>query len=95
MGKSLLNKQVHRNIALQHNRFMAEASEKEPEVVLIGDTHIQRLAQHEVCGLYTLSENICLLTTFSGTLLFICCMFCFSDCLCTGLKNTGNSFFCG
>jgi len=29
---------------------MAEAREKEPEVVLIGDTHIQRLAQHEVCG---------------------------------------------
>jgi len=28
---------------------MAEAREKEPEVVLIGDTHIQRLAQHEVC----------------------------------------------
>jgi len=38
------------NIALQHNRFMAEAREKEPEVVLIGDTHIQRLAQHEVSG---------------------------------------------
>jgi len=36
-------------VALQHNRFMAEAREKEPEVVLIGDTHIQRLAQHEVC----------------------------------------------
>jgi len=29
---------------------MAEAREKEPEVVLIGDTHIQRLAQHEVVG---------------------------------------------
>ena len=42
-------------IALQHNRFMAEAREKEPEVVLIGDTHIQRLAQHEVRGLVHMS----------------------------------------
>jgi platelet-activating factor acetylhydrolase IB subunit beta/gamma len=31
-----------------HNRFMAEAREKEPEVVLIGDTHIQRLAHNEI-----------------------------------------------
>jgi platelet-activating factor acetylhydrolase IB subunit beta/gamma len=31
-----------------HNRFMAEAREQEPEVVLIGDTHIQRLAHNEI-----------------------------------------------
>jgi len=28
---------------------MSEAREQEPEVVLIGDTHIQRLAHTEVC----------------------------------------------
>ena len=39
---------------------MAEAREKEPEVVLIGDTHIQRLAQHEVRGLVHTVLNVIL-----------------------------------
>jgi len=40
---------------------MAEAHEKEPEVVLIGDTHIQRLAQHEVFACFSLYSIYCIL----------------------------------
>jgi len=33
---------------MQHKRFIAEAQEKEPEVLIVGDSIIQLLAQDEV-----------------------------------------------
>ena len=36
------------NFHLQHRRFIAEAKEKEPEVLIIGDSLIQLMAQDEV-----------------------------------------------
>ena len=36
------------NFYLQHRRFIAEAKEKEPEVLIIGDSLIQLMAQDEV-----------------------------------------------
>lgn len=38
---------------------MAEAREQEPEVVLIGDTHIQRLAHNEVSLM--VFKNLCVI----------------------------------
>ena len=50
---------------------MAEAREKEPEVVLIGDTHIQRLAQHEVCEYLYYPPWSCHFVTFYSVLYII------------------------
>ena len=36
------------NLSLQHNRFVLETKEKEPEIVFIGDSLIQQIANTEV-----------------------------------------------
>ena len=40
---------------VQHKRFIAEAREKEPEVLIIGDSIVQLLSQDEVPYFFTVS----------------------------------------
>lgn len=46
---------------LQHNRFVQECKDAEPDVLFVGDSMVQLMQQYEVCGCVGVKNHVALI----------------------------------